>query len=659
VRVLALSIVLAAQLSGVGMGQAPPTTIDRQVITGDELRAAGALRLTDMLWLIDDWHVSPVDGFTSEVSARGLAPLEQQTCKVMLNGHLVNLSALGTTSLNRLPVDITWIDSIEVFSVPQFHGGEFVTGGLVHIHTNSPERALSIRGRYALGNEIGDPGPFRFTPMATENVTRVGPDRSIGVSYAAARWYAEAGVVGHHYPLTDPAIAERISSVAGWVSEISHRAYMARIGVNLLGGTHEAFYAVSSFNDYFFLRPFGRELPTENHLKNASINGSIPLTDHDRVQYRIVRTVNRLSESENRFDLDFDWNQRTSIALVEAIHAAPASELKIGAGLRSAKVNTRYSLTKDGFAIPRLHGEFTHAISDRITQRYGAAVAFGSGSVGVEALVHHRIRVTARHTLDANVTFSQRLAEDDARIWYWMDHGYGFLTDAGVDVSVEGEDDGHRQVTADLSYSVSATDALQVHLGTFVRWFSNVRLTEQSFRFDPSDKSFSSPVTLNTRSGQVGGVDVLASWEPVPHLAMSAYYRVQGPVGGDRLFRDAWSSIPPHKIQSRLRFSPVDGFSIWGRLGYHSATEYPAFRNAEAESGGEYSGTVDDLVFLDMAVEKWLAGKTLRLSLGLSNVLNQPKRGHPIGDRFDMTAVLQGEVHINSAIERLGRLFPH
>lgn len=654
-KAIAACLTFANLFATLAVAQSSPLPGASQVITGAELRAAGATRLTDIFMLVEDWDASTVDGFTSDVSARGLAPFGRQTWSVMLNGQPVDLSLFGVTSLNRLPVDISWIESVEIISVPQFHNAEFVRGGLIHIRTHRPDSGLSLRGRYVFGNEIGDPGPFRYTPLSTVNVTRLGPDQSLSIAYGGAKAYAELGFVELIHAATDEAIAPRTSSIGnGAAGYYFRRAYNARIGGDFLGGRHEAFYGKSSFNDYFFLRPYGREIPVINDFRHAGVKGSFRLAGRDRLLYRLAYDVNQLDQSDNLFDLDFDWTHRTLSALVEATRSSQRYQVKAGASVRRMSADTRYPLTADHHTIYKAHGEVAHRLTEKIQQRFGVAVAESNGNIGIDAFTHHRFRIDPRNAIDATVSYSRTLLEEDSRIWIWRSRGYDFLADAGVDITVDGELEGSRQFTADLSWSAKTAQSVELRFAGFFRWFSRVHLMDQVFSFTAADQSFASPVVVQAnQSGQVAGGDVTLDWVPTPQLRLRSYYRYQDVVGGDRLLRDGWRSIPRHKIQGRVWLTPAPSFSLWGRLAYRSAVAWPAYQNADVETNGQYSAEINDIVEADLGLEKWFANKTLRLSLGLRNVLNQTVRSHPIGARFDLTAFLQGEMHFTSIVQHL------
>ncbi|NIQ28764.1 MAG: hypothetical protein GTN88_20670, partial [Gammaproteobacteria bacterium] len=140
-----------------GQSAAAPQ-LGRQVITADALQLAGVRRIGDVLTLIDDWDVSSVDGFTRLASPHGLASFERPNWTVMLDGQVVDLNLFGVRSLDRLPVVLSQIDSVEVISAPALVEGVLSDGGLIRIHTRQARDGVSVHALFATANETGDPG---------------------------------------------------------------------------------------------------------------------------------------------------------------------------------------------------------------------------------------------------------------------------------------------------------------------------------------------------------------------------------------------------------------------------------------------------------------------------------------------------------------------
>jgi len=126
--------------------------LGRRVITAEEIRDSGVLRLGDILALVEDWGVTTVEGFTWQPSPRGLGAYGQAVWSIMLDGQLLDANLFGVQNLNRIPVTLTEIDSVEVVSEPALLNGMFATGATIRIHTRRPQPGHSMRARVATAN---------------------------------------------------------------------------------------------------------------------------------------------------------------------------------------------------------------------------------------------------------------------------------------------------------------------------------------------------------------------------------------------------------------------------------------------------------------------------------------------------------------------------
>ena len=635
--------------------QADSAWATHQRIAGDVIRGAGATRLSDILFLADDWDLSTVDGFSWDVSVRGLSSFDRQTWQVMVDGTPMDLSPFGAMNVNRLPVLIDQIDFVEIVSVPQFHEGVFAVGGIMHIHTAQPAPGLSARARWTAGNEVGDPGPFIFTPLRSRNIEQTGPDYSGTVSYSGAHFYVEASHNTLHHILSKPAIGPRnlIISDGGFGTEIISTGIAARVGTSVLGGRVEGFFRESDTEDFFFLKAFGRELPLRNTFRAIGITGSARPADAYTLRYSVTHFVNQLRGARNLLDLDYDWRRRSVGVSLAGVRHANDVQVELGVKVLNVAADTRYQLTESGFTTGTVYSIAKHQLAPRIRQQLGGSVVVSrGGDIGFNASANYRFRIDGRNAIDANLTYSRRLPEQDGRIWYWRDRGYGFLDDAGVAVATDGTIGAYRQLAADIAWSRKLGGKARLRVSSFLRAVGGLHVEDQQFAFRASDLSFGSPVrlTANQAYEAIGG-DVTVRWDRTPRWQMRFYYRFQH-VQGDSLIADMWEAIPRHRLQWWVHLTPAPGFGLWGKLGYGSRANWPAFSGIDGQTIPEhtYSSAFGGVTSLDFALVKWLAKGIVRATLGVRNVLNDTISYHPIGATFDMNMFFQGEIRLNSLL---------
>ena len=114
-----------------------------------------------------------------------------------------------------LPINITQIDSVEIFTVPQLHQGIFTDYGLIHIHTKNISQGKSLTLSQSAGNEIGDPGPYRYTKFDSPNVEKVGLGSTVTVDFNNNNRIFSFGINYMGHGINDWATTKRNHSIYG------------------------------------------------------------------------------------------------------------------------------------------------------------------------------------------------------------------------------------------------------------------------------------------------------------------------------------------------------------------------------------------------------------------------------------------------------------
>ncbi|UCG52767.1 MAG: Plug domain-containing protein [Candidatus Latescibacterota bacterium] len=645
-----LAFVVPPWDAGADAGNGPA---GRRVISKDEIREAGVSRLADILFLIDGWTPMTIDGFTWQVSPPGLGAYENQSWMVMVDGIRVDLNQFGITNLNRLPLSVGQIDSVEVVTLPQLYRGEFIGSGLIHFHTGRAGNRYWVRGRAAWGNETEDPGPYRYTEFATPNVDKIGPDLSVEGCYATDRCDLHVGYLQERHYATDAATRQRnVGIAAGAYPQINVIAPSVSFGGRLLGGEHHGIVGYSKFEDFFFFGPFGREIPVTSHHTMGGVCGRFERGGTIGVDYRVAYTVNEIGYRHNSLGLDFDWTAKTFTSGIEASHNAMRFPCKLGGAVERIDAKTGYTLVEDHLWLGRLYGEGRVGWSPAVEQALAVSTTVGRKDVSLNAMTAGSWIIGSGRRIDATVAYAERRPEEDGRIWYWRERGYGFLEDAGVVISADRHLGTARKWTVDTSVSFARDDPVSWMVSGFYRNHSNLFLEAQRYQFDPAEQAFHGPVRLvSGRGGDVIGCQIAAETRRIPRVRVRTAYRYQRALSGDRDFKNLWDTVPRHLFRQWMGYAPVQGFRLWAQLSYYSASQWHAYRDVMDQSNGVYRSTVDEFVTLDAAVEKCLWHDRGRGSLLFKNLLGDDARYHPVGASFDLSVFVQLELLLGSASE--------
>ncbi|RKY91194.1 MAG: hypothetical protein DRQ01_08105, partial [Ignavibacteriae bacterium] len=284
--------------------------IDRQIITSEDIKKSGVKRISDIFSLIDNISYSTINGYDHSVSINGLDSYQHQLWEIMLNGQRLDYSIFEDGNINNIPVTISNIDYIEIHTVPQIIEGEFLSSGLMHIHSVIPEEGLTMKGKIQIGSETGDPGPYRYTNDNTPNVDRQLTNYSVSLSFKKDFFYSIISHKGNIESLTSPAYRKRIHSIApnfGDTPRLKLNAPSLQAGYITTDTKNKVYLTKSEIEDYYYFRPFGREIPLNNKYLQIGATGEFQFQDNYDLSYKIKYSKNKISKVENIFGFDFDW----------------------------------------------------------------------------------------------------------------------------------------------------------------------------------------------------------------------------------------------------------------------------------------------------------------------------------------------------------------
>lgn len=635
------------------LGAATPAAAQgpgRRVIDAETLRAAGVRRLSDVLLLIEDWDITTVQGLTWRASPRGLGTFEDQGWIVMIGDQRADLQQFGARSLDRLPITVTQIDSVEVLAAARPVFGELATRGLIRFHLRRPARGLSFTALPETANETGDPGPFRFTELETPNIDRIGSGAFGTVAYAGRDGYLEAAGGWREHFVTDAPISGRTFAITtGHYPIIVQSAASLRAGWDFgRAGRHRLLAGRSWTRDYYFLPPFGREVPAQSPFTHIGFDGDFRLAQRTGLRYRAAHEINELQEHPNGLDLDFDWRIERWSAALEAERTVRAGRLRVGGGWERVSAESGFALEDEDLDLFDIYAAFSQGRGRRWSREVGVSLVASGEDVGFRGVASQGWRLD-KGRIGISLSFSERLPQEDERIWLWQRRGYDFLPANGVEVTLEGGPRTARLAAADVSWKIALSPELRLGLEAYLRAHSGVTLEERDPTFQPGDETFTGPVRVITDlDGEVAGGAVELEWRPLPRLSTRLYYRYQDALGGDPRFQDAWRAVPRHRAQARALFEAAPGVDLWSEVRYRGSTRWTDYSGARAQSGGAYDERVEDALTFDVAAQKWFWRRRLRLHLLARNIFDDPVPYHPIGVAYGLTFQVALEVRLGT-----------
>ena len=621
----------------------------KYTLSRETLDHAGLVRLSDIFTLIDEWDYYSVEGYTLQGISNNFDIYHQQNWVIVVDGHRMDLKLFDIANINLLPISTNQIDSIEVYILPQQVEDNFSDSGLLHFHTRQAKDGVTIQGKFSAGNETADPGPFRYTEFWSENVDRIAADESYWLSYRGDDGYLGAGYYNQVYYPTDPLIVDRNRDIYPYANPvIKTNAYSLRAGLSKIYSKPRIDASYSLIDDFYFFKPLGREIPSKNHLFFVGLSGDADFDEKIIISYKFRYSRSALKKRDNTYDLDFNWEREKFYANLNLVYKQSMTTFKLGFTADQTRINTDYSLTRNSIDEGIVYG------SVRFDQRSGshlnvdAEVRFTDLETGYKIASGYQWKVKKNQDLVTTIAFSQIMTQYENTIWFWSERGYDFIRDNGGDYSIEGELIPSKQWSLDFYWQRNEEILPSIKAGFLYRGFIRKNWEEQLFQYDLDLKTVSGPVTIKTgEKGQIAGLYIKLKSVQSSLFEHNFYYRYAVSVGSSEIFSRIRTEIPENLFIYRITYKPVDNFSIWAMCKYISSSYWYDFQKIDQQSSGRYSARISEVFLIDLAINKWLWKKQIKVDLILRNLLDKRNISYPIGASHDLRFYVQAELYFN------------
>ncbi|MEE9465742.1 MAG: hypothetical protein V3W14_09260 [Candidatus Neomarinimicrobiota bacterium] len=620
------------------------------------IQKAGIVRLGDLFQLLPDWNMSSIDGYSWQVSPQGLAPLQNQSYLLFLDGHKIDLQFVDFNHLNMLPVILSTIDYIEVTATPHLSEGEFVDRGIIHIHTNEPPEQFTATGEILLGNETGDPGPYLFTKYATTNVDRSAFDGSLSLSWRNTAGYVRGTLLVQHHPSTDVAmLARNTAMVNDWPGLYRSIMPSLAMGFSALGATHELSTGYpSTYRYFYYFEPLGREIAVNSQLPRIGLRGDLPLSAGRMIRYRIGASRHKLELHEDAQIQEFQWRTNHIQTNLEAIRQNLHSQVHIGIAWDRYGNESDKPLDKRAYNLYKLFGMINRQPLSRFGQTLAATVVTNGKNAALKGALGLRWGTGNQRSVSINLSISQRLFEEDNSFWFWIRQGSDILESNGINHSTLEDFNQSTQVTSDLKLVLPLNREIIIETVGYHRALSGQYWMTQDFIFNPADYSVSSPVEIHSDSkGQVMGLRCSAKYSPTDQVNHRLSVVYQGTRAGDALFMEQWETIPKYRANYQITYTPHKSFSVWVMIRMAASISWPDYRGIDGqvyyshfEGDLAYASTTPPYTNIDLKFQKSFLSRRIVGSILFRNILNQEVRYHPFGASFEFSLLLQVRVLI-------------
>ncbi|MEX2582116.1 MAG: hypothetical protein WD766_02510 [Gemmatimonadota bacterium] len=578
---------------------------DREVITRDDLEAAGILRVVDLMpWIAT--AAGAVEGLTWIASIDGLPPAHllgesQPDWAIVVDGQPVNVATHGAVLPELIPVTLQQIDSVVVIRSAAIVAGRFAERGVVHFHTAEVRAGASASGSWSHGAETGDPGPYAFTPRATPNIDRSGPDRAGVAAYGGRGWDVEVSGRRIRTAVSDSILwaiygeSARIWSYA--------RGASFRIGAEALGGRHEVLLArhIQVGNSYLPGLADLEHPRTDRY--HAGLAGGMAagagaigyrlthglIASHVRTESHQLHDIARSHASaELRLPIG-SWSLMGGLAV-------DLASLELGSPTEPTRGLRR--------AFPAALASLEHRSGERSEQLL-MGLRRNEWGVATQLAAYVRWRLGGDRTLSGSLSLADPV-------------GDGLADPTRPSVPFGSRPSPRRIMRGSIGLEQRLGPILSLDVAAVAGRLSGLAGDEEpgsgAALSGPADH-FGIHATLESSSnGRVHG-----------RLA----YRGTRHLGGATALAAVLETAPRHRLSGRLAYRLHPSFRLGAGLLLKSAVEWPAEAYRRPGAAG-----LDPISRLDLSIEKWFWSGRLRTQLIVANALQAPERYHPAGADF-------------------------
>jgi hypothetical protein len=589
------------------------------VVRRADIERAGWNRVTEILDGAVGWARASVDAFSFAASpdhlpAAGESAPSMPEWIVVVNGQRVQTALLGAHLLELLPISVGQIDSVVFTRGPTIYGGAPVARGVMSIFSRRPRQGVNGEVTYQHGDESGDPGPYRYTELASPNLEKIGPFAHGDIGWASPTWDVDAGVHIASLNITDTLITSRFpaSTFARLRPDVVSITPTFHAGIDALGGRHEMFASYGDQRGLLFVPTQRSEQSLKTKSGYVGLDGTLNVAG-STLSYEGSTSSIDASELGSPLAFTVGHTRRHLGGTVSASRSVGSATLTIGA------IGDRWMLTTGPLSTTSSGGG---PLVRALVPIGGATTLDGSAT-----LVFDGARGAS---LDGSITASFRMdSVTSVTIRGSRVQSHRNMDGTWIDAFMTGYELPARTPTFSVAGVALAHRFLPVAAATIE--LRAERVTDWGGLGEPGDVHLSSPLDPILHHADLLGaharIETLREsvWQGSLEYDRTSAYNLDGAAFGAEL-----ASTPVQDFRAQLSVMPVRDFRLSGITSLASGTRWSVFGD------NHDSAVLPPLRRVDASMEKWMWQRRLRFELLYRNLLNEPERYHPFGAQWNL-----------------------
>ena len=622
-----------------------------QIITSEEIDKLGINRLTDIIKFIHNSYYYTLDGYCYYVSLNSHNLYQQQNLIIFLDGQRIDIDAFNQIDFNMIPISVDMIDYIEIIKSPIVYQGEFIEGGCIHIHTISDYSKYYIHSHRMYGNEIGDPGPYKYIYPEKPNIDGISQDASLSGGLRINSFKFSINTLTQQHTYTGLDIRNRIFSSCedGW-GNMDMKLYSGTFGYEDENIKIDFFSGYSfAERQFYFFKPFGNEIPINNYFFHLGNNSRIILSKNNHLNFKLKYSYKNLDYHNNTFNFNFNYKMENIHSLLEYQQYGKLF-YNVGIGIDKYKLCTDYSLSKDNIYLFKFYGNFSSKINYKVTYSMGYLIRYFDQDLIFNVYLASRFDITNKQYLTIIFSYSQKPLMETNELIFWTNQGYDLLNKYNVTNYYPEKLNQSSSYFFDLSFKSNICDNLYLNFNSKLSYFKDYNYEVFKYTFDSANIFLSTPYTIiPSNKGGIINFSFLLRQDINEYLKHNfSLSFVESMFYSSYLEADV-VKFPKYTLNYNIEFSPFNDLSCVATFQYLSTTEWVEFNklNGESQTVGEYTKDYNyisnEIYLVNLNFTKWFFNHHLKFNIDCRNLLNRKIDYNPIGRSYSTVFLINIE----------------
>lgn len=633
---------------------------EKTVQKSDSLYDVTSLRPADLILNASDLNFFSIDMYTYNINS-GLYGNYGPQPDILLDGIPVDVNFFGWQNLNMLPVYLPNVKKVESNANPGLYKEEFYPAGMYDFINQMPPKGLNFKGTIYLGNESGDPGPWIYdSSRVTPNVDRWGPDAGTIISTRKNNWYNRIILMQRRHQQTDPISNRRLQRTMRDLGGTQPYYPIQTISESGLFETGfrsniwdlKARLIIASDQNYLFLHPFGREIPSEAYYEQFALNTSYH-SDQWKVGVRYILADKKLNRLINDHESIFDWKQITHSFKSFASYSYREFVLRGSINFEHNKP-TAPGLHEEYYSMSGLNFSTRWNKNRETNYQISAGINFHRKQTAKNIKFKYNRYLNDEWYISLHAFYSEILPIKQQSFGYWITQGYNFYEDLEIPVSSPLIISNNKLADYQFLNRFDISERITLSLSQQLTHHYTLNIPWQVVNYNI--ETGSTPGSFNVFQGKGTRISLITNAEHQPLEWLQQLIRItfQSTLQGSDNYQEYFRQIPSTQIRYQINIAPVENIEMSLKGYYRSSSRWKEFDALDGKEfrgvnelypvfTGEYNSTVPSHINIEAGVQKFFWDKKLSLQFSIENLLNDETRLHPMGaDRsllFNIKAV--------------------